>query len=551
MAQLEIKNLTFTYPGQSRPAVKNASLTVADGSFTLLFGETGCGKTTLLRHFKSTLTPKGERSGEVLIDGVSIDDIPESEQNRKIGFVFQSPSEQIVCDRVWHELAYGLETSGLDRDAVRLKTGETASKFGLEPLFEQEISTLSGGQRQLLCLASVMACGPDTLILDEPLSQLDPLSAENLVNTLRSLNEDYGVTVLVCEHRLEKLFPAATAAAVMYDGELVCSSSVSDVAQYARENGELVKLLPSPARIFSLAGLPGAPALTVRDLKSSISDIKLASKSDVKTSDDGSGQELISLKEIYFRYTSDGRDVLKRLDFRLRKGEIYSLFGSNGCGKTTLAHLLSGNINQYYGKIYVNGKKIKGKIHPGDFNVAILPQTVELLFLKESVRDELLSVAGADNKMVTEREAAEMAEKFGLSQMLDRNPFDLSGGERQKLAMAKILLRQPQLIILDEVTRGMDASFKSYFASLLQALRDEGRTILLITHDTEFATLVSSRCGLMFDGAIISEGAPGEFFSSNSFYTTTASLVTRAKCGGIYLESDAVEAIKAGERDEK
>ena len=223
MAYLDIQDLSFTYPGKKEKTLHHINLQIEQGEYVLLCGVSGSGKTTLLRHFKSVMTPYGDRSGMIYLDGKNLSQMDAKEQVARVGYVMQNPDEQIVTDKVWHELAFGLENLGYDQKVMRIRVAEMASYFGIQKWFHSEVNELSGGQKQLLNLASIMAMQPGLLILDEPTSQLDPIAAADFLNTIRQINRDLGTTIIITEHRMEDVFSAADRVVVMDQGKVIAN----------------------------------------------------------------------------------------------------------------------------------------------------------------------------------------------------------------------------------------------------------------------------------------------------------------------------------------
>ena len=534
MAGFVIENLSFTYPNSEKPALDGISLSVGSGEFALLIGRSGCGKSTLLRHLKPTLTPHGERSGRVLFDGEPVSSLDDRSAAKRIGFVFQHPDDQIVTDKVWHELAFGLESTGCERKTMRLRVSEMASYFGLEDIFHKNVSELSGGQKQLLNLASVMAMNPDALILDEPTSQLDPIAAFDFLSTVKRLNTELGITVILSEHRLEEAMQFADRVLVLEDGRLTVSGTPKETAKRLFETGSpMAGAMPAAARISLGLGLPEA-ALTVNEGRRAIQSLGLAKK--LLPEEPLAGRDskpVFSASELFFRYEKDGEDVLKGLDLDLFAGEIYSLVGSNGAGKSTLLSVISGQRAPYRGRISVNGKRMKGRFNAFSEHVALLPQDPRLIFTKDTVRAEL-STEGAES----------VISLMELEGVLDRDPYDISGGEQQRAAIAKVLLADPSILLLDEPTKGMDAHTKATFGKKLRELKEKGIAILLVSHDVEFCAEYSDRAGFMFDGAVISENGTRAFFRENTFYTTAANRTARDVYENALLAEEVIRLAK-------
>lgn len=528
METLALRGLTFTYPGQTVPALDNVTLTVERGEFLVLCGPSGCGKTTLLRQCKTALAPHGQRTGELLFDGKPLEDWDQRRQAQAIGFVQQSPDNQIVTDKVWHELAFGLESLGCDTPAIRRRVAEMASFFGIQTWFHQDVADLSGGQKQLLNLAAVMTLDPQLLILDEPTSQLDPIAAADFLGALGKLNRELGVTVLLTEHRLEEALPLADRVAVMDRGKLWTEGAPQEVVRTLKiQSHPMFLAMPTPARVWAAVEDDREPPITVREgrdwLGRYAADHGLGPVPEEPTYPRRE-ETAVSCRELWFRYEKDRPDVVRGLSLELKKGELLALLGGNGTGKTTLLKLLSGLEKPSRGSVAVNG------------SLGVLPQEPQALFVKKTVREDLLELCGE------ERKAARAVSLCRLEGLLDRHPFDLSGGERQRAALAKLLLLEPDILLLDEPTKGLDGVFKSVLAEVLQRLCAGGTSVLMVSHDIEFCAAYAHRCALMFDGAIITGGAPRAFFSGNSFYTTAANRMGRGLAPQAVTADDLIAA---------
>lgn len=546
MEILTLKNLSFSYPESDRKAIENISLSVREGEFIVICGRSGCGKTTLLRLLKNELAPVGKREGEILFCGKAMDEVDARTSARRIGFVAQNPESQTVTDKVWHELAFGLENLGCDPDEMRLRIGETANYFGINTMTERETATLSGGQKQLLALASVMALSPKVLLLDEPTSQLDPIAASGFISTLQKINRELGMTVILSEHRLEEVFPIADRVVVMDEGKIVCSDTPRRVCELLG-NDPISAGFPSAARIFSGLDGKGKCPLTVREGREFLSSFE--KKSLPVEEEKPSDEVAFSMKNVWQRYERNSPDILKGADIEVRRGEIFSLLGGNGSGKTTLISVIAGVEKAYRGKITILGKNIKkygAELHRG--TVAMLPQDVSTVFIKNTVRDDLFDICRAVGcgKNDAEKKIADICAELSIKEVLSRHPYDLSGGEGQRAALAKILLTEPKILLLDEPTKGIDAFAKQALMAILRRLSEGGVTVLIVTHDTEFAAEISDRCAMLFDGKVISPSCPQRFFGKNNFYTTSASRISR----GIFENTVTAEQVIALGKEE-
>lgn len=536
MAAFAIEHLTFAYPKAASPALDNVSFSVREGEFFLLCGVSGGGKSTLLRHLKSVLTPYGTRSGRVLLDGKPLETWDARTQAQRIGFVLQQPDDQLVTDKVWHELAFGLESLGTDAQTMRLRVGEMASFFGIQTWFDRSVDTLSGGQKQLLNLASVMAMHPDLLVLDEPTGQLDPIAAAEFLHTVQRLNRDLGVTVILSEHRLEDALPMADRAAVLEQGRLTALGTPDEVARALLERGSpFFAAMPTPVRVWGGVGAPGKCPLDIRAGRALLETLRPSPLPATDTRADSDGAPLLQLRECWFRYDRDGADVLKGLSLTVRAGELLAIVGGNGAGKSTALAVLAGQRRPYRGKVLQKAKRI-----------AALCQEPRAMFVKDTVRADLedalrtLSLPAAERQPRMDAAVAAMA----LSPLLERHPFDLSGGEQQRAAIAKLLLARPDVLLLDEPTKGMDAAFRASFGALLRALCEQGTAVVLVSHDIEFCAAYADRAALLFDGQILSEGRTRAFFAGNHFYTTAANRMARPWLPDAILCREVIEACR-------
>ena len=521
MESYSFKNVDFTYPEGEKKALRNISFAVQQGEFVILCGPSGCGKSTLLRHLKSCLTPHGLFSGEIRYQGKLLLDMSQREQAQQIGFVLQSPENQVVTDKVWHELAFGLESLGYDTPTIRRRVAEIAAFFGIENWFYKNVTELSGGQKQLLSLASVMAMQPGVLVLDEPTAQLDPIAAADFLALLGKINRELGTTIILTEHRLEEAFPFATRVIVMDEGTIICDDKPETVGRQLKDKGSGMFLaMPTAMRVWAAVETKLDCPMTVRDGSNFLTRrveeqafLPLAEK------DPPAYPEEVTLEceDLWFRYEKDSPDVVKGFSLKLHKGEFYAILGGNGAGKSTTLKVISGLRDAYRGDVRLQGK------------LGHLPQNPQTLFVKRTVREDLYEVFRGEKipKKQQDAEVARIVELCGLREFLDRHPYDISGGEQQRTALAKVLLTQPDILLLDEPTKGFDAEFKVTFALILRCLVAQGVTVLMVSHDVPFCAEYAHKCGLFFDGSIVAEGTPREFFSGNSFYTTPANRMAR------------------------
>ena len=567
MAHFEIKNLSFSYPtAGGRKALDDINLTIERGQYVTFCGRSGCGKTTLLRQLKSALAPHGKRTGEILFDGTPIGDVGLREQSARIGYVMQDPDNQIVTDKVWHELAFGLESLGVDQKTIRLRVAEMASYFGIQGWFHKKVTELSGGQKQLLNLASIMAMQPDVLILDEPTSQLDPIAASDFLNTVRKINRELRTTVLITEHRLEDIFHASDRVVIMEDGKVLTADDPRQVGAFLKEkDSPIFAAMSSPVQIdYGVVGLSENSTgsfrkayadtcpLTVREGAAwldTLFDGRKPEKTVIEDTDPALADPediedpAVFVKETWFRYEKDTPDVLKGVVLRVPRKTLFAVVGGNGTGKSTLLKTICNTCKPYRGKVLIDGKPV-GKYKDSELfrhNLALLPQDPKSLFVKKTVREELLEML---EKGESESRIDEIAALCEITPLLSQHPYDLSGGEQQRAALAKVLLTDPKILLLDEPTKGIDSFFKQQFAAILQKLKERGVTIIMVSHDVEFCAKYADLVSMFFDGSVVTTNTPNQFFSRNSFYTTAANRMSRHVFENAVNNEDVIKLCK-------
>lgn len=533
MEILKVENLSFTYPLCSEPTVRSVSFSVEKGEFIVLCGATGSGKSTLLHTLKRELTPNGELTGKIIFEGAELSSLEPKRSAAEIGFVMQSPQHQIVTDKVWHELAFGLESLGLPQDEISRRVAETASAFGLGELYERETEELSGGQKQLLSLAAVLVMQPKLLILDEPTAQLDPIAASEFIITVKKLNQDYGITVIMSEHRLEEAVTVCDRLMVMEKGTIIVDDIPEKAVSCLGDRPDILRGMPSAARLFTELNGRGICPLTVRSGRSFIEKNYGNFLKDLPEEKYiHSSNAAIEFSNVFFRYEKKSPDILKGMTLKVYEGELFCVLGGNGSGKTSFLKAASGLVKPYSGSIKIFGEKLSSYKNQSLYRncLTMLPQDVQTVFLKNTVREEL-EECGANTEELP----------FDLSQIMDKHPYDISGGQQQLVALAKALASDPRLILLDEPTKGLDAMSKLRIISVLRSLTNSGTTVLIVTHDVEFAAECSDRCALFFNGKTAAPDIPRRFFSKNSFYTTAVSRMTRGIFGSAATVADAVK----------
>ena len=561
MEILRVDGLKFSYPNQLKKALNNINFSIDEGDFVLICGESGCGKSTLLRHLKPELSPHGQVSGDIYYYSQKINDYSSKQLASEIGYVLQNPDSQIVTDKVWHELAFGLENMGLDTQSIRLRVAEMASFFGIQGWFRKNVNDLSGGQKQLLNLASIMAMQPKILILDEPTSQLDPIAAKDFIDTLVRINKELSTTIIMTEHNLEDIYSVCDKVIVMEDGKVICNDTNYKVVDILSgdKNHKMFKSLPTPSKIYNqlneyLEGASKSP-LTVKDcrqwLNDSMDEVTITKLDDSETEiniDEKDREIAIELKDVYFQYNKISEPTIRDLSFKVYKGEIYSILGGNGTGKSTTLSLVARQRKPQRGKIFINNIEMKKYNNKSLYenNLALLPQNPQSLFVFETVREDLEEVLILKNKdrEYIDKEVKRVSKLLDIEHLLEHHPYDLSGGELQRAGMAKVMLLNPKIILLDEPTKGLDAYCKEEIGKMLMKLRDMGVTIVVVSHDIEFSARYSDRCAMFFDGSIVSEGTPKEFFLGNNFYTTVSNRIARNIFEDTLIYEDVVSLCK-------
>lgn len=525
---IEVRGLSFAYPGVKAPVLEGLDWRVSQGAFALLVGGTGSGKSTLLSLLKPEIAPAGERTGDARVLGENVADMDVRASAERVGYVFQDPENQIVCETVWHEMAFGLENLGVSRDEMRRRVAETSYFFGLEDWLHRDTDTLSGGRKQLLSLAAVLALRPRVLLLDEPTSQLDPVAEKNFLHALFRVNRELGCTVVVATHQPRPMLVYATCAYRIEDGR-VCE--VADIASLGHREGLFSGEVPgwgasrrAKNGVFSSASGqlgsldPRAGALGAeKGLKSDKSaefEVQILPQDDSGVSSRAGGGRILqkmhggsatTLSEGWFRYDRATGWVLRGLDVTFSAGAVHAIVGGNGCGKSTMLSVLA-----------KTAKLQRGRMVRGAASAALLPQNPKALLVAETVRDELMewaSTCGYDEDAAQERAA-----QLGLDGLDGRHPYNLSGGQRQLLALAKLLLIGPELLLLDEPTKGLDLASRRTIARALRDHAKAGGTVIMATHDLDFAEQVADDVAMMFDGEIACMESPADFFADNVFY---------------------------------
>lgn len=548
MELYKIENLTFKYPTSDNIVLNDISLSVNCGELVTVCGKSGCGKSTLLRQLKPAISSHGIKSGRVLFMNNDIEKLDLKTQSEKIGFVTQNPDNQIVTDKVWHELAFGLESLGIPSSEIRARVAEMASYFGLQTWFHKKTSELSGGQKQLLNLASVMVMQPSVLILDEPTSQLDPIAAQEFLETVSKINHELGTTVILAEHRLETAFTLSSRVIVMDNGAVIVDGTPRETGEILKSiNHDMLAAMPTAMRVFAGVVNSLECPITICEGKAWLENISKEREIIPKTLSSSvkkrkKGKVTVKIDDVWFRYSKESPDIICGLSSEIHSGELYAVIGGNGTGKTTFLSLISGINRPYRGRILINDENAPDIHRCSNRIVGVLPQNPQALFVKKNVLLDLHEMLTDKKLSKSERDTriSEVIRICELESILDKHPYDISGGEQQRAALAKILLLKPQVLLMDEPTKGMDAHFKKKFAEIISSLKHAGVTIIMVSHDIEFCAEYADRCAMLFDGKIVSEGTPEEFFPGKSFYTTAANRMARDILPNAVLAEDII-----------
>lgn len=624
MKIIELKKLSFRYSGEDKEILSDIDLAIEEGGFYVICGASGSGKSTLLRQLKTSLQPVGQRSGRILYYGRDLEEVSQYTQSAKIGFVFQNPDTQIVTDKVWHELAFGLESIGMPQDMIRVRVAEMASYFGIQNWFYQSTDTLSGGQKQLLNLASVMVMHPKVLLLDEPVSQLDPIAAADFMATIHKLHAEFGITVIMAEHSLEEVAAYVDEVIFMKEGRLIAKGKMEELGNILETHDpSMEEILTVPMQIargyeklqkkkedtafttndripytvalgqkwmaqrFPLAKqeeIKGFPFTKQEETEKfafakqeeaqrflgakqeeagRFTSVKQKEKKSLpaknpkkqnrgKRSFDGKKIPFaIQCTELCYHYPQADVDVVEHLSLFVEEGAIFALMGGNGSGKTTTLHLLGGLLKPQKGTIEFFGRSL-AKYKEKELRngiLGVLPQDPTTLFVRKTVEEDLYEVLEDQKEQnqiktffgETKQEIWQnVIALLGIEDLLKKHPYDLSGGEQQKAALAKVLLRQPAILLLDEPTKGLDAGSKKRLGELLVGLSQKKVTILMVSHDIEFCAKYATKTGLFFDGNIASMQDTKEFFVENHFYTTAANRMCRNYFPDVVTVQDAI-----------
>ncbi len=561
---LEIKNLNFNYV-DFPPLWENVNMQLEAGDFALLLGPSGSGKSCLMKHLIYKLAPYGNASGEILYKGQSLDSLSPYEHVKNIAYVSQNPDEQIVSESVWQELAFSLEQLGMPADKMRLRIAEVANFFGIQEWFWQKTNELSGGQKQILNLASAMVLKPKILILDEADSNLDPVTRVSFLNILQRINVEMGTTILLSSHNWENTLDLANKVYYLNNQALRNFDSNRDFINFIySEIPEEISALPTASQVsYQLQEISTNNVKTRQDLSKALVGNNLPSLRNLSAElniennehskgNNSAGQNLLEIKDLQFKYKKVGENILDHLNLSVPTKSICFILGGNGSGKSTLLKCIVEQL-QYSGSIKINNVGNTGlkTLLPNRSSkrprISYLPQNTRLLFSADTILEEIRlafeAVSKEDIPHLADIFAIELENfspetlliSFGLGERMNFNPGDLSGGELQRAALALILLNKPQLLLLDEPSNNLAYNDIEHLSKILERLRNKGLTILAVSHDLEFASKIADSCALIFQGEIVSHAEPHRFFADNFFYTTDS-----CKIAQDFQESDSI-----------
>ena len=536
MEILSCKNLSFRYNSSTHDTLSDITFSLESSGIMLVVGKTGSGKSTLLRLLKKEIAPAGKLSGSISIFGKDHSELSLTESTCSIACVSQNPDTQTVTHKVSAELAFALENLGIKPSQILSRVGEMSAYFGIEDIYDKPIDQLSGGEKQLCCLCAATVLSPRILILDEPVAQLDPIGSGKFFAALRRLNSELGTTMLIAEHDPDEVFEFCDSVLVLDNGRSVYYSDRESFVAAARNDPLLRGWLPAQTR----AALKlGKTVFTVKQAKNLLEErFPQADIPQAPAKPRSKAKASLKAENVYFRYERSGKDVVSCLDLDVYSGEVFAAVGSNGSGKTTMLKLLSGILRPWQGRISINGKAVKSH---ASGSAAYMPQDPYHLFICDTVRHELERTS-SDKQLIHQ-----LCTDLGVDHLLEMHPYDLSGGEVQKCALVKLLLTQPDILLLDEPSKGLDPQAKAIVGKTLRELASQGKAICIATHDLEFAAQFADRCGLYFNGCIHSAAPCREFFSQNRFYTTASSRIARNVFADVVTADELEKRIAGGD----
>ncbi len=518
MEIFKIQDLSYYYPENREAALKDINLSVENGEFILLLGESGSGKSTIGRIFNGIVpefyggTLYGEIKGDI----------------GTVGMVFQDPEKQLIMDKVEREIAFGLENLGTDYSIMRKRVMETLSFLNIEGIKNQNTYELSNGQKQKVAIGTALAMGHMFIVFDEPTSQLDPAAADEIIHVIERLNKELGYTIILIEQRIDRCFHLADRVLFMESGKVSFDGTPEGFTLWSRKNKS--SFLPSVSGFFALSGYESLPGTIKEGRRRLLETTGIKSISERKENSliQGSNPIAVKLEKVYFEY-GNGILALNNMDMRVEKNEIVGVIGPNGSGKTTLLKIISGLLKPSSGNVEREEK------------IGYLSQNPNDYLFNDSVYEELKFTLDI-NKIKAYERIERVLEDLNLIHLKDKNPRDLSGGEKQRVALASILVSQPGLILLDEPTRGLDRILKDALGKVLSKLLKEKKTIIIVTHDIEFVAKYCTKTCLVYEGSVVEMADTYQVLTSGLYYTTQMKKLFHGLADGILTIEDALRA---------
>lgn len=525
MEYLHVDNLSYCYPSKQEKALKNIDFVLNKGEILFIAGESGSGKSTLGKCISGS-APNfygGTVWGDVKINGDSIGKMDNSIRAATITMVFQDPERQLVMNKVHREIAFGLENVGVPQHEIKRRVWEALQFSNLLEIAFRDISTLSGGQKQKVAITSALSYLPEIIILDEPTSQLDPASSEEVISLIEKINKELGITIIVIEQRINRWFEIADRICLLSDGKLDFYGTSEGFYKNANEN--MYNFLPSYVKLCKGVGIDEMPD-SFKTARIELQKYKFNNLTNSEKLEESSTDKVLCIKNLSCGY--EGKNVINDMNIDINRGDFWGILGANGAGKSTLLKSIMGIINNYKGSIKVFENEVKKtKIRDLASYVGYLSQNPNDYISKETVYEELKFTL--DNfKISNDNLIDETLKSLNIYRYKFSNPRDLSGGERQRVALASILVMKPRILLLDEPTRGLDYEMKKQLGQLLKNMQRQGITILMVTHDIEFSAAFCKKFLLMFNGEIASCGLREEVLKGGIYYTTPINKLLRS-----------------------
>ena len=555
MATIKCETFSFTYNCEKVKSLDAIDLEVNPGEILLIQGPTGSGKSTLLKSLKKELLPFGRKEGCITLDNCRVEDISLTQSAQMVGFVFQNPLNQVVCDTVEAELAFGMENLGKSKTEIRERIAELSLYFGMSDWLRKDIQCLSMGELQLVNLASIIAMTPDILLLDEPFAQLDPIAKERFLQMLLKLNEDFNLTIVIVEHDIDLLYHHCDQVIVLNNGRIMERGNPRQLAERYKES-KVNRYLPIATQVFHVLGGEGPIPINVKEGIRFLNKVEGLEETIDSERKKEVRPESLKIKNLTFRYDRESSYILEEINLTLKEGDVLCLFGANGSGKTTLLKVIIGILKNKQGKIWWNNIRITPKSLDKLLGrtIGYLPQTPNSLLFSGTVRHNLIEMMTYHNlDMIKQRDNIEgILIDLDLKHIEHRKVDALSYGEQQLVALAKVFILHPKLVLLDEPTKGLDREKKETVNVFLKRKASEGVTIIMTCHDPDFAAEVGSLCTLLSQQRLTALQTPESFFSTHAFFTTTVKKIVHQRLSNVVtLDELKRRHNRKGEEDEE